>query len=103
MTPSTKARRLLESHSRLAMRLRCDLKARVRATQVRAVLSVNWEMVLLYWSIDREILRCRRGEGWGAKVVERLAKDLRMLVHRSLTQMSNSLLDICRSTCCRWN
>jgi len=57
--------------------LLADLKARVRAAQVRAVLSVNREMVLLYWNIGREILRCQRDEGWGAKVVERLAKDLR--------------------------
>jgi predicted nuclease of restriction endonuclease-like (RecB) superfamily len=33
--------------------------------------------VLLYWSIGREILRRQRDEGWGAKIVERLAKDLR--------------------------
>ena len=57
--------------------LLADLKARVRAAQVRAVLSVNRELVLLYWHIGREILRCQRDEGWGAKVVERLAQDLR--------------------------
>ena len=57
--------------------LLADLKARVRAAQVRAVLSVNRELILLYWHIGREILRCQRDEGWGAKVVERLAKDLR--------------------------
>lgn len=49
----------------------------MRAAQVRAVLSVNRELVLLYWHIGREILRCQRNEGWGTKVVERLAKDLR--------------------------
>lgn len=57
--------------------LLADLKARVRAAQVRAVLSVNQELISLYWHIGREILRCQRDEGWGAKVVERLAKDLR--------------------------
>lgn len=57
--------------------LLADLKARVRAAQVRAVLSVNREMVLLYWNIGRDILRCQHREGWGAKVVERLAGDLR--------------------------
>jgi predicted nuclease of restriction endonuclease-like (RecB) superfamily len=54
-----------------------DLKERVRAAQVRAVLSVNRELIQLYWQIGGEILRCQREEGWGAKVVERLAKDLR--------------------------
>ena len=57
--------------------LLADLKARVRAAQVRAVLSVNRELVSLYWHIGREILRCQHDEGWGAKVVERLAQDLR--------------------------
>lgn len=57
--------------------LLADLKARVRSAQVRAVLSVNRELVLLYWHIGGQILRCQREEGWGAKVVERLAKDLR--------------------------
>ena len=58
--------------------LLADLKARVREARTRAVLSVNRELVLLYWHIGRQILRCQREEGWGAKVVERLAKDLRM-------------------------
>lgn len=39
-------------------------------------MSVNRELVLLYWHIGREILRAQKAEGWGAKVVERLAKDL---------------------------
>lgn len=57
--------------------LLADLKARVRAAQVRAALAVNRELVLLYWHIGRKILHCQQAEGWGAKVVERLARDLR--------------------------
>lgn len=57
--------------------LLADLKARVRAAQVKAALSVNSELIQLYWHIGREILRCQSEQGWGAKVVERLAKDLR--------------------------
>ena len=57
--------------------LLADLKARVRAAQMRATLSVNSELIRLYWHIGREILRCQSEQGWGAKVVERLAKDLR--------------------------
>lgn len=56
--------------------LLADLKARVRSAQVKAALSVNRELILLYWHIGREILRCQSEQGWGAKVVERLAKDL---------------------------
>lgn len=56
--------------------LLADLKARVRAAQVKASLSVNRELILLYWHIGRQILRAQEAEGWGTKVVERLAKDL---------------------------
>jgi predicted nuclease of restriction endonuclease-like (RecB) superfamily len=56
--------------------LLADLKARVRAAQVKAAVAVNRELILLYWHIGREILRAQRAEGWGTKVVERLAKDL---------------------------
>src|SRR5882762_4520958 len=53
-----------------------DLKVRVRTAQLKAALSVNRELILLYWHIGREILRAQKAEGWGTKVVERLAKDL---------------------------
>ncbi len=56
--------------------LLADLKARVRTAQVKAAVTVNRELMLLYWHIGREILRAQKAEGWGAKVVERLAKDL---------------------------
>jgi len=53
-----------------------SLKARIREAQVRAALSVNRELVLLYWHIGREILQRQQREGWGAKVIDRLALDL---------------------------
>jgi predicted nuclease of restriction endonuclease-like (RecB) superfamily len=54
-----------------------DLKTRIHIVQQRAVLSVNRELVLLYWQIGREILARQAQQGWGAKVIERLAHDLR--------------------------
>jgi predicted nuclease of restriction endonuclease-like (RecB) superfamily len=53
------------------------LKTRIQQAQVRAALSVNRELVLLYWQIGREILQKQQAQGWGAKVIDRLAKDLR--------------------------
>ena len=53
------------------------LKTRIRTAQIRAVLAVNRELILLYWQIGREILERQQEEGWGAKVIERLAKDLK--------------------------
>lgn len=53
-----------------------DLKARIRSAQVKAALAVNRELILLYWGIGRDILRRQEDEGWGAKVIDRLAADL---------------------------
>jgi predicted nuclease of restriction endonuclease-like (RecB) superfamily len=54
-----------------------DLKARIRQAQVKAALAVNRELVLLYWQIGREILARQASQGWGAKVIGQLAKDLK--------------------------
>lgn len=53
-----------------------SLKQRIAQTQVRAAVSVNRELVLLYWQLGRDILIRQANEGWGAKVVDRLARDL---------------------------
>jgi predicted nuclease of restriction endonuclease-like (RecB) superfamily len=53
------------------------LKERIGSAQVRAALSVNRELVLLYWQIGRDILNRQQQQGWGAKVIDRLAADLR--------------------------
>lgn len=52
------------------------LKARVRATQFHAARAANTEVLKLYWSVGRDILDRQDEEGWGAKVVTRLAADL---------------------------
>ncbi len=54
-----------------------ELKGRIHAAQQRAALAVNRELVLLYWQIGRDILARQGREGWGAKVIERLALDMR--------------------------
>lgn len=53
-----------------------SLLSRIHTAQTRAALSVNRELVTLYWQIGREILVRQEREGWGAKVIERLAVDL---------------------------
>lgn len=54
-----------------------SFKERIAGAQVRAVLAVNRELVLLYWQLGRNILDQQRQHGWGAKVIDRLARDLR--------------------------
>src|SRR6202012_570651 len=45
--------------------------------QLRAARAVNNPMVETYWAIGREIVVRQRGQGWGARVIERLSADLR--------------------------
>ena len=52
------------------------LKARIRSAQVRAALAVSRELVLLYWSIGRDLSGRFEREGWGGKIIDRLAHDL---------------------------
>jgi len=52
------------------------LKNRIRAAQVNAAVSVNRELVLLYWQIGNDILARQERQGWGAKVIDRLSSDL---------------------------
>ena len=54
-----------------------DLKERIRRARIKATLSANRELILLYWEIGRMILERQRKEGWGSKVIDRLAQDLR--------------------------
>ncbi|TEA77521.1 PDDEXK nuclease domain-containing protein [Allopusillimonas ginsengisoli] len=54
-----------------------DLKRRIDTAQQRAALAVNRELVGLYWHIGRDILARQAEQGWGAKVIDRLAHDLR--------------------------
>jgi predicted nuclease of restriction endonuclease-like (RecB) superfamily len=54
-----------------------SLKERIRTAQVKAALSVNRELVLLYWQIGHDIIERQQQQGWGAKVIDRLAQDLK--------------------------
>ncbi|MDK2748941.1 MAG: PDDEXK nuclease domain-containing protein [Brevundimonas sp.] len=54
-----------------------DLKQKIADARHRAGLSVNRELVRLYWNIGRDILGRQEREGWGARVIDRLAGDLR--------------------------
>jgi predicted nuclease of restriction endonuclease-like (RecB) superfamily len=53
-----------------------DIKQRIQAAQARAVLAVNTELLGLYWDIGRRLLQWQGELGWGAAVVEQMARDL---------------------------
>ena len=54
--------------------LLATLKARIRAARIRAAVSVNRELILLYWEIGRDILLRQSEEGWGTSVIDRLCR-----------------------------
>ena len=54
-----------------------DLKTRIRQAQLKATISVNWEHILLYWKIGKDILSNQEKLGWGSKVIDQLSQDLR--------------------------
>lgn len=54
-----------------------DIRQRVRRAQQRAALSVNAEMLVMYWDIGKLIAARQALEGWGAGVIPRLAADLK--------------------------
>ncbi len=54
-----------------------SLKQRIKETQLKAAISANRELVLLYWDIGQQILERQDKEGWGAKIIDKLASDLK--------------------------
>ena len=54
-----------------------ELKVRIHQERLRVVLAGNAAMVLLYWDIGRSILDKQAAQGWGSRVIDRLAADLR--------------------------
>jgi predicted nuclease of restriction endonuclease-like (RecB) superfamily len=54
-----------------------NLKRTIQGARAHAALAVNQELVRLYHRIGAEILERQQREGWGARVIERLSRDLR--------------------------
>jgi predicted nuclease of restriction endonuclease-like (RecB) superfamily len=54
-----------------------DIKTQIHEAQQRASQALNLELVTLYWKIGKAILDRQNQQGWGAKVIDRLAHDLR--------------------------
>lgn len=53
-----------------------SIKIDINQTQIKAAQSVTQELIMLYWRIGKVLSEKINAEGWGAKVVEKLAHDL---------------------------
>ena len=96
----------LVSTSKSYQELLTRLKNQIGTAQVQAALAVNRELVLLYWSIGRETLGRQATEGWGTKVIERLAKGSAYRIprdERALPDESPVYARFCRGVAGRTN
>jgi len=54
-----------------------EIKGRIQQAQLQAALSLSRELIQLYWNIGRTISDRQAQFGWGARVIDRLAADLK--------------------------
>lgn len=54
-----------------------EIKNEIRKQRISIVLNANSSMICLYWNIGKSILEKQKKEKWGAKVIDRIAKDLK--------------------------
>lgn len=54
-----------------------EVKSRIQSARSRAALAVNSEVIRLYHSIGCDILERQTRQGWGSKVIPRIAADLK--------------------------
>jgi predicted nuclease of restriction endonuclease-like (RecB) superfamily len=77
------------------------IKRTLAAGQLRAARAVNNVLVETYWQIGRDIVVRRREQGWGAKVTDRLAADLRT-AHPDIRGLSGRSLRYMATLASRW-
>lgn len=53
-----------------------SLKTKISSAQIKGAIAVNKELIKLYWDIGKDIVEKQEQEGWGTKVLEKVAKDL---------------------------
>jgi predicted nuclease of restriction endonuclease-like (RecB) superfamily len=54
-----------------------DIKTRIKTAQIKATLAANAELIAMYWDIGNLILQRQQTEGWSARVIPKLANDLK--------------------------
>ncbi len=54
-----------------------EIKSRVKSAQIKAVISVNQELILLYWDVGKMITGRQAKGKWGDSIVPLLAQDLK--------------------------
>lgn len=54
-----------------------EIKEFIKTEKFKAILNSNQRMIIMYWNIGKAILVKQQEEGWGAKIIDRLSKDIK--------------------------
>lgn len=54
-----------------------EIKNEIQRQRLSVVLKANTSMICLYWNVGNAILKKQKEEGWGAKVIDRMSKDVK--------------------------
>jgi len=55
-----------------------EVKEKIRSAQIRAMITVNHPLLILYWEVGKSILERQNSAQWGDKVLSQLAGDLKI-------------------------
>lgn len=53
-----------------------SLKTKVRSAQIKGAIAVNKELIKLYWEIGKDLVEKQEKDGWGNRVLEKVAVDI---------------------------
>ena len=54
-----------------------ELKTQIKRAQIKASISVNSQLIMLYWDLGRQITEKQEKAKWGSRFIEQLSKDLK--------------------------
>ncbi|MDR1740137.1 MAG: DUF1016 N-terminal domain-containing protein, partial [Bacteroidales bacterium] len=72
-----------------------NLKQQIKTGQIKAALSVNSQMIMLYWDLGRQIVDKQENAKWGSGFIEQLSKDLKE-EFPEMTGLSVTNLNYCK-------
>ncbi len=53
------------------------IKSKIKEAQLKTIVAANSQMLLLYWQLGIDILINQNQKGWGSKIIDTLANDLK--------------------------
>jgi len=72
-----------------------ELKTKIKQSQIKAALSVNSELIMLYWDLSKQIVEKQLNTAWGSGFIDQLSKDLKV-EFPGMSGFSKSNLKYCK-------